>query len=94
VAPTDDETIAYRRAPKSRSRGLWGQLIENKKATFGIAIVAAFVVLALLSPLVVRDPTAFLAVPLAPPSLEYWLGTTGQGQDVFAQTLYGARTSL
>lgn len=94
MALNDDETVGYRRPLKPKPRGLWGQLLENKKATFGLTIVLTFVVLALLSPLLVRDPSAFLAVPLAPPSGEYWLGTTGQGQDVFAQTLYGARTSL
>ena len=90
----DDETVGYRRSTPPKPRGLWGQLLQNKKAAFGLCCVALFVVLALLSPLLVRDPSAFLAVPLAPPSSDYWLGTTGQGQDVFAQTIYGARTSL
>jgi len=94
VPEADDETVGYRRSMPPKPRGLGPQLLQNKKAAFGLACVALFVVLALLSPLLVRDPSAFLAVPLAPPSGDYWLGTTGQGQDVFAQTLYGARTSL
>lgn len=91
---TDDEGVEHRHEPKVKPRGWWWQLLQNRKASVGLAIVLVFVLLALLSPFVVRDPSAFLAVPLAPPSAEYWLGTTGQGQDVFAQTLYGARTSL
>ena len=90
----EDETVGYRRAPAPKRRGFLGQLFQNKKASFGLSIVALFVVLGLVSPLLVRDPSAFLAVPLQPPSSQFWLGTTGQGQDVFAQTLYGARTSL
>ena len=95
MAEADEETVGYKRAPESeRAPRLWAQLLENKKAAFGLAVVVLFVVVAVLSPIFVRDPSAFLSVPLAPPSAEYWFGTTGQGQDVFAQTLYGARTSL
>jgi peptide/nickel transport system permease protein len=95
VAEADDETVGYRRPSSSkRPRGFVPQLLANKKAAFGACVVAVFVLLALFSPALVRDPGAFLSVPLAPPSGEYWFGTSGQGQDVFAQTLYGARTSL
>ncbi|HEU5076566.1 MAG TPA: ABC transporter permease [Polyangiaceae bacterium] len=94
MAATDDVTPEIRPASKQKPHGFSWQLLQNKKAAFGLVIVAVFLVLAVVSPLLVRDPTAFLAVPLEPPSAEYWLGTTGQGQDVFAQTLYGARTSL
>ena len=45
-------------------------------------------------PLVVGDPTAFVAVPHLPPSWRHLLGTTGQGQDVLAQTIAGARVTL
>jgi peptide/nickel transport system permease protein len=48
----------------------------------------------MLGPLFVGDPTEMVAVPLEPPSWAHWLGTTGQGQDVLAQTICGARTSL
>ena len=73
---------------------LVGRLLENKKATVGLFVVVGFTLLAVVAPWLVRDPSEFLAVPLQPPSSEFWLGTTGQGQDVFAQTLVGARTSL
>jgi ABC-type dipeptide/oligopeptide/nickel transport system permease subunit len=39
-------------------------------------------------------PTDFVDVPLLPPSFEHWLGTTAQGQDVLAQTVAGARSTL
>jgi peptide/nickel transport system permease protein len=35
-----------------------------------------------------------VARPLQPPSWAHWLGTSGQGQDVLAQTIMGTRRSL
>lgn len=69
-------------------------LLENRKATVGLTILAFIAVLALVGPWMVADPTAYVAVPLEPPSWDHWLGTTGQGQDVFAQTVVGTRSSL
>jgi peptide/nickel transport system permease protein len=60
----------------------------------GVGIIIGFVLLAIFGPLLVGDPAAQVAVPLQPPSWDHWLGTTGQGQDVLAQTVAGARTSL
>lgn len=69
-------------------------LWRNRKAAIGLSVLAFFVLVAALGPLFVRDAADFLADPLMPPSLEYWFGTTRQGQDVFAQTVVGAKTSL
>ncbi|MCH2108089.1 MAG: ABC transporter permease [Polyangiaceae bacterium] len=70
------------------------QLLGNRKAVIGLWVMAAFALTALIGPWLVRDPADFLADPLLPPNSEYWLGTTRQGQDVFAQTICGARMSL
>jgi peptide/nickel transport system permease protein len=70
------------------------RLLATRKAAFGAAVVAAFAVMALAGPFVVGDPTAFVAVPHLPPSWSHLLGTTGQGQDVLAQTVAGARVTL
>lgn len=69
-------------------------LLSNRKATIGLAILALFVVTSLIGPWFVRDASEFLADPLMPPSGTYLFGTTRQGQDVFAQTIVGARTSI
>jgi peptide/nickel transport system permease protein len=53
-----------------------------------------FLILALLGPLMVGDPSAPVGIPLQAPSWDHWLGTTGQGQDVLAQLVTGTRTSL
>lgn len=70
------------------------RLLSSRKAAFGAAVVAAFAVMAIAGPAVVGDPTAFVAVPHLPPSWNHLLGTTGQGQDVLAQTIAGARITL
>lgn len=71
-------------------RALW----RNRPARVGLLILAVFALVAALGPLMTRDASAFLAEPLAPPSWQYWLGTTRQGQDVFARLIVGTRTSL
>lgn len=69
-------------------------LWRHRRARLGLGILGAFAVLAVVGPWLVGDPTAPVARPLSPPSWAHWLGTTGQGQDVLAQTICGARTSL
>ena len=80
-----------------RSTGVraWLEAIRrDRKATVGALLLAFFVLVAVAGPLFVGDPTALVAVPLQPPSAAHWLGTTGQGQDVLAQTVVGTRVSL
>jgi len=70
-------------------------LWSNGKARIGIVILALFVVIALIAPLVAPDsPTANDFEPYKGPSGAHWFGTTGNGQDVFSQFVYGARVSL
>lgn len=64
------------------------------KAKIGLGIIACFALVAIFGPFFVGDPAAMVARPLSPPSWAHWLGTTGQGQDVLAQTVAGARTTL
>ena len=70
-------------------------LWSNGKARIGIVILALFVVIALIAPLVAPDsPTANDFAPYKGPSGAHWFGTTGNGQDVFSQFVYGAHVSL
>jgi peptide/nickel transport system permease protein len=69
-------------------------LLQHRRAVVGLAILGAFVVIALIGALFVGDASAPVALPLSPPSWEHPFGTTGQGQDVLAQTVAGAGTSL
>lgn len=68
---------------------------RSGKVRVGLVIVIIFVVLAAFGPLISRhDPNATSFDMLEPPSGRHWLGTTQTGQDVFAQFMTGARTSL
>jgi peptide/nickel transport system permease protein len=71
-------------------QGIW----QNRKARAGAFLVLGFSLIALIGPWLVGDPQSFDAVPLSPPSLSHWFGTTGQGQDVLAQTVCGSRQTL
>jgi peptide/nickel transport system permease protein len=72
----------------------WEALRRDRKASLGLALLAAFAALGLVGPWLVGGPDALVGVPLQPPSPAHWLGTTGQGQDVLAQTVVGTRVSL
>jgi peptide/nickel transport system permease protein len=70
-------------------------VLRNPKATFGAVILLAFAAVALLAPVIAPgDPTDFVSRPHLAPSWEHPLGTTGRGQDVLDQTIWGTRISL
>jgi peptide/nickel transport system permease protein len=72
-----------------------GTLWSNGKARIGLLILVFFILMALLSPwLAPHSPTSTDFTPYQGPSSDHWFGTSGNGQDVFSQFLYGARVSL
>ena len=70
------------------------RIAANPQAAAGLAIMTLFIALGIFGPWFVADPNAFLSSPHASPSVDHWLGTTGQGQDVLAQTVVGTRSSM
>ncbi|PRZ45754.1 ABC transporter permease [Tritonibacter scottomollicae] len=69
--------------------------LRNRKAAIGLTIVLAYVLIALVAPLIAPfDPIARVGRPHQAPSAEHWLGTTRMGRDVFSQLIWGTRTSL
>jgi len=69
-------------------------LVNNKKARIGIGIFLFFIFSSIIAPFFISSPTQYVGIPLQPPNTEFWFGTNGQGQDVFSQTIYGARKTL
>ncbi len=68
---------------------------RNKKLVGGLAVVLVFLLLALIGPFFTGDdPLAYVGPPSAPPSGQYWFGTTTFGQDVFAQFVHGLRSTF
>lgn len=78
-----------------RGRSILSVLTSNPKIAVGVGIVAFFVLIAVAAPLLTPyNPDATIVVGSLPPSSAHILGTTGLGQDMFAQLVYGARVTL
>jgi len=78
-----------------RGKGILSILTSNFKIAIGVGVVAFFVLMALAAPLLTSyDPNASIVTGSLPPSPAHILGTTGLGQDMFAQIVYGARITL
>src|SRR6266487_2192393 len=72
-------------------RGLAG----NRKAVAGLGLFGFFVLVSLLAPLIAPyDPHALQFAQMLQPSRTHLLGTTGTGQDIFSQLVFGTRESL
>jgi peptide/nickel transport system permease protein len=70
-------------------------LWSNGKARTGLIILGLIIVVAIFAPwLAPHSPTATNFTPYSGPTSVNWLGTTGIGQDVSSQLIYGARVSL
>jgi peptide/nickel transport system permease protein len=81
--------------PRARAPQWFTILWRNKKARFGMLLLLAFVLMALLAPVIAPyDPRDRSFAGGLPPSAEHWFGTTGKGYDVASQAIFGARTSL
>ena len=72
------------------------RLRADRRAWFGVAVIAMFLLVAMAAPAIGRfDPTHIdLANTLRPPSVDHWFGTDAQGRDVWARLLFGTRVSL
>src|SRR6185312_11634757 len=75
-------------------RSRWRTLLDDRRALVGATLLAGFALMALVGPLFAGDRLRALDLPLQPPSWQHLLGTTGQGQDVLAETIVGARATL
>lgn len=70
-------------------------MVIPTRTKFGAYILGIFFIVAILGPAIAPfHPADFVDVPHQPPTFAHLFGTTGQGQDVFSQTLAGTRTSL
>jgi peptide/nickel transport system permease protein len=87
---------AIARPAVRRQRGTWQLLARNRMAVLGAAIVLAWVIVALVAPLIAPyDPIdQQVRERLQPPSAAHVLGVDELGRDVFSRVLYGGRVSL
>lgn len=96
AADANPGSIHHAEEGTSLWRDAWRRLRRNRLALFGLAVVALFIVAALLTPWIA--PYAYdaqdLALGATPPSAAHWLGTDIFGRDLLTQILYGGRISL
>jgi len=70
-------------------------LWHNGKARAGLIILGLNILVALFAPVLApHSPRSTDFIPYSGPTRTNWFGTSGEGQDVFSQFLYGARVSL
>jgi peptide/nickel transport system permease protein len=76
--------------------GFISRLFRDRLALSGLAIVAGFFVLSVLTPVIAPYDPAAIDVDsiLVPPSASHLFGTDDLGRDVFTRMLYGAGISL
>jgi peptide/nickel transport system permease protein len=72
------------------------RLLRRQGAVVGLVIIATFIAIALLAPLISPyDPVATnWALVRKPWSATHWFGTDELGRDIFTRVIYGARASL
>lgn len=92
---TADE-IAAVAGRRRQMRRQFARLFGNPLSAVGLALSAAFVLMAIAAPLLaphdplVMDPSNRLAAP----SARHWFGTDDGGRDILARVIYGTRSSL
>lgn len=81
--------------PVSTQLDFLKRMLGQPKAVIGLVILVLFILMALLAQLIAPvNPHQYVGLANQPPSSEHWLGTTGQGQDVYSQLVWGSRISL
>jgi peptide/nickel transport system permease protein len=94
VAPIPEEGVKAVGKPR-RASNIVTLILQNRKAAIGAVILLIFALMAIFAPVIAPyDPTEYVGRARQAPSSEFWFGTTGSGQDVLSQTIYGARVSL
>jgi peptide/nickel transport system permease protein len=88
-------SITFLGSTKDRVSSIFRAILSNPKIAFGISVVTFFVLIAIAAPILTPyDPNASIVKGSLPPSWAHIFGTTGLGQDIFAQIVYGARVTL
>ena len=90
----DNAVAAVANVPQARA-GLWYRVRHNRQMLIGMVCVGTFALLALLAPVIAKDPAALdLMNDLLPPSSDAPFGTDELGRDQFSRIAYGGRVSL
>ena len=78
-----------------KERSMLSLLLHDIYFKIGVTILLFFVAMALISMFYLPySPIASTGIAWSPPSLSHLFGTTGSGQDVFSQWMYGSQPTL
>src|SRR5205085_10860387 len=97
VAPGPAAPLTGGRTPRLGVPTWLGTLMSDRKAAIGIAIMAFFLLVGIVGPLIWRgDPMAadYTIRPQQPPSAQHWLGTDQQSHDIFLQMIDGTLPTI
>ncbi len=85
-------SVAKAPSPLQAVRGF---LRTNPTILAGLAVLAAFTLVALIAPYILPDPVRVNPIQrLRPPGVEHWFGTDQLGRSTLSRTLNGTRISL
>ena len=94
--PTARQVARERR--RAGRRRTWREFRSQRSGVFGLVVLAGFVLVALLAPLIADstglEVTKATGGVLEPPSTEFWLGTDDNGRSVLTMLIWGSRISL
>ena len=90
-------SLAWRRRRESLGR-TWAEFRRHRSGIFGLVVLALFVAVALLAPVIASsrglDVTTAPGKPLEHPSSQFWLGTDQNGRSILTLLIWGSRVSL
>ena len=97
IEPLSGEAASKPRVWRRQTR--WGRLravlCADRKALFGLVVLAIFLLLAVFGPLIVpHDPNEMTLQMMAGPSLTHPLGTDDLGRDLLSRIVVGTQVSL
>jgi peptide/nickel transport system permease protein len=70
------------------------KILRQPQTIIGLSLIALFVAVAILSPVLAPHPKEQVGPVFDPPSNAHWLGTDGGGADMIKLLIAGARVSL
>lgn len=82
-------------APRSLRGDAWRSLRGRPLFWVSVVLIVIFVLMAIVPGLFThQDPRETFDVRLKPGQQGHWFGTDGQGYDIYARTIHGARASI
>ncbi len=81
---------------QNQTAEVFKRLFKNKTAVIGMIVIAIFVIIAIIGPLIAPYDYAEMntAIKNQTPSAEHWLGTDDMGRDILSRIIVGTRYTL